>query len=535
MNEQNRAVLYARVSTDRQAEFNISIPSQLDALRNACAEMNWIVVREYADEGISGTVEERPQFQEMMDFVLENAGEVDVLFTYSFSRLARSVETLTKYLFTLRRCGIALRSLTQEYDDTPLGRLMTIMSGTVDEMRIAEDTKHTIRGLRRNAEEGFFNGAAPYGYKIEPTDLAARSGRKKLLVLQEEEADVIRQIWDMYEFGRGGTPMGMKQIAGYLNERSILRRRAKWTTESVRLVLSDEAYTGTYLYGSRGRNKKKICPPIVISIPQIILPDRFERIKAHRHKRSPVKCPPTHVSPTGLLTGIIRCGVCGGAMIKATGKSGRYVYYKCAKRNRIGNNACDSRNIPGPRLEALVLDILCERVLTPERYREIIDDCRRNIQNVQEHETAEARELKAAKKKLEHKIGQLCAVIEASNLRDSSYITRRARQLEHDLAAVEVKLQELKLKMIIPENSLTAERIPAFIRRVRDVLSDSSTPRTRAFLRIFVSEIRVYRDEATIKGPYLAAAQALAEDSVAHTGGVPRFTTKWRARQDSNL
>lgn len=532
-----RVVLYARVSTDRQVEFNVSIPSQLGALKSYCEDHNWHVVGQFIDEGVSGTLESRPKFQEMMRFVLDDGAAVDIVFTYSLSRFARNVETLTKYLFSLRHAGIAIKSLTEDYDDqTAMGRLMTIMSGTIDEMRIADDRKHTIRALRKNAEDGFFNGSRPpFGYMTQATDLPARSGRKKKVVLHEGEADVVRQIWDLYEFGQGGMSMGMKNIAVYLNERGIPRRGAKWTAEYVRWVLSDTVYTGALMYGGRGKRTGKIGPPISITVPQIVASDRFERIKVRRHERSPTKNPPTHVSPTGLLTGIIRCGLCGSAMTKSTGKRGRYRYYKCTKRNSLGNDACESVNLPAPKLESLVLDVLCERVLTRERYQAILEDCKKNIANIQRHESAETRELLDAKKSVERKIALLCSVIEGAQLNDKAYIARRARELERDLASVEVRLADLKLKVVVPEGSLDDEKVPAFLDHVRQVLSDPTSPEARACLRTFVSEIRVYRDESTIKGSYLGAAQALAEDSVAHARGVPKFTSKWRAWQDSNL
>ena len=73
-----------------------------------------------------------------------------------------------------------------------------------------------------------------------------------------------------------------------------------------------------------------------------------------------------------LLTGLLSCEHCGRAMTLATGKSGRYKYYKCCNKMSIGPAVCQTPNLPMEKLDRLILERLVDKVLTPERVTELL-------------------------------------------------------------------------------------------------------------------------------------------------------------------
>jgi site-specific DNA recombinase len=77
-----RVTVYARVSTPRQAENDISIPDQLAQARRCCAERGWFVISEFVDAGVSARDDKRPEFQRMMEAACVDPSPFDVVMVH---------------------------------------------------------------------------------------------------------------------------------------------------------------------------------------------------------------------------------------------------------------------------------------------------------------------------------------------------------------------------------------------------------------------------------------------------------------------
>lgn len=255
-NKRSRSVvLYARVSTDRQAKKDLSIPDQIERIRSYAKSKGYVIVGEYIEEGRSATIDSRPVFQEMIHRITNAEEPIHAIVVHSFSRAFRNVTDLAIYLRDLRQIGIRLASVTQDVDDSPIGKFVTLFYGLVDEMNSAENSKHVRRTRRENARRGYFNGSkSPYGYRISETKVIGHSGYRKILVIDDEEAAIVREIFDLYEASGTAPQMGMKKIVEYLNSKCLYRGQP-WRVQTVHKILSDFVYTGTYYFGGRTRNK----------------------------------------------------------------------------------------------------------------------------------------------------------------------------------------------------------------------------------------------------------------------------------------
>src|SRR5690606_2987697 len=122
------------------------------------------------------------------------------------------------------------------------------------------------------------------------------------------------------------------------------------------------------------RNGKRRPPSewITVQVEPIIDAQTFERARQRREGRRPTAVPARRLSSPTLLTGLLKCGHCGAGMTLATGKSGRYRYYKCTTRMSKGNSFCPSRNLPAEWLDELVLAQFEGRVLTTAKLLEIL-------------------------------------------------------------------------------------------------------------------------------------------------------------------
>lgn len=99
----------------------------------------------------------------------------------------------------------------------------------------ARRTRSILRELRENARRGFFNGSrAPFGYRVIDTEALGNRGRcKKKLAINEGEAELVRNIYDLYLHGLEGRSMGFKEIAKHLNERQLRMRGGVWGIQKI--------------------------------------------------------------------------------------------------------------------------------------------------------------------------------------------------------------------------------------------------------------------------------------------------------------
>lgn len=114
-------------------------------------------------------------------------------------------------------------------------------------------------------------------------------------------------------------------------------------------VLCDTAYYGRYIFNKMDMRTGQVKPEsewIVVPILAIVDEATFEAVKTKRHSRSPEATPPRILNSPTLLTGLLKCGKCGAGMTLATGKGGRYHYYKCNTRLGKHIDQCDAPAVP---------------------------------------------------------------------------------------------------------------------------------------------------------------------------------------------
>lgn len=172
--------LYARVSTTRQAENDLSIPDQLARMRRWCQANGHAVVAEYVEPGASATDDKRPVFQQMMGDALLKPSAFEAIVIHSLSRFFRDVVEFGVHEKRLKRNGVKIVSISQQTSDDPMGEMARKMFSLFDEYQSKENAKHTSRAMQENARRGFFNGSRPpFGYRAEATEVTGNRGRKK--------------------------------------------------------------------------------------------------------------------------------------------------------------------------------------------------------------------------------------------------------------------------------------------------------------------------------------------------------------------
>lgn len=162
-NKQIRCCIYARVSTDEQAEKDLSIPFQLERCRYHAQGKGWIIRNEYVDAGESACTDKRTEFQKMI-FAARNK-EFDVILVHKFDRFARNDYDFVVYEKELADLKIILESISEPGDaSTPsgyIGRRMMQVISTWYSKNLSVETK---KGLQKKVENGGWPKRAPLGY-----------------------------------------------------------------------------------------------------------------------------------------------------------------------------------------------------------------------------------------------------------------------------------------------------------------------------------------------------------------------------------
>src|SRR5215471_21440694 len=126
-------VSYARVSSERQAEKDLSIAAQLKALRKYALERDWEIRSEFVDEAESARSANRPAFKEMIALARQKQKGFDAILVWKLSRFARNREDSIIYKSLLRKHGISVISINEQVDETPAGKLLEGMIEVIDE------------------------------------------------------------------------------------------------------------------------------------------------------------------------------------------------------------------------------------------------------------------------------------------------------------------------------------------------------------------------------------------------------------------
>ena len=537
-----KAALYLRVSTGRQAENDLSIPDQQRQGANYCAAKGWEVVAEFVEPGASATDDRRPEFQKMMDAGLARPAAFDFIVVHSFSRFFRDQFQLEFYVRKLAKAGVRLVSITQDLGDDPMSNMIRQIMALFDEYQSKENAKYTLRAMKENARQGYWNGALPpIGYRIVAAEQRGAKTKKKLEI-DPIHAETVRLMFRLALIGDGENgPMGVKSITTHLNERGIRTRDGgRWGIAAVHQVLTRETYVGRHRFNTRDHKTRAPKPEAehaVMAVPPIITEEEFDAVRAALKARSPRWMAPRAVSGPTLLTGICFCASCGGAMTLRTGKG--YRYYTCSTKARQGESGCRGLSVPMDKLDRAVVDHLEWRLLDPTRLATMMDQLLERREEWNERRRGHIAELRKRAAEAEAKLKRLYEAIE-NGVANASDLSLKVRIEE--LAGIRDQAQADAARAVAAVERLGPAITPDSLRRFalaarRKLRNEDGTYR-RDHLRALAqrvevvdpSEIRILGTKTELLRTLVAAAGV---ESAA--GGVRSFIPKWRARHDSNL
>ncbi len=486
------AALYARVSSDRQ-DVDLSVSAQLRALKEYAKANGYSVAREYVDEAESGRVADRPQFREMIEEGSKPKAPFQVILVWKFSRFTRKREHAVAFKAQLRRKGIRVVSITEQAEDNATGRLLEGIIESVDEYYSENLAQEVVRGMREAASRGFFLGSkAPFGYR----KIKVRDGAKERPSL-EVDPSTAPVVKEMFEKSLRGS--GLKELCKELNDRGITNRGKRWYKGTLHYVLRNEAYTGTAVWGRTSKGDNAPDPVRVEGAwPALVSRELFGAVQQAMSERAPKVQRPGRVGSRYLLSGLLRCGVCGKPYRAQGAKSGRFAYYICGTLFTEGAGTCSARYLSAPKVEDFIVDKIRERILNEETITELVTLVAEEIDAIAGEMSGRLEVIEAELEDVRKRLEKLYEAIETSDLTlevlSPRIFSLRHREEQLESARDDAERQLERRRVELPTTDVIREYVADF----REFLKEGTFPERKALIRNFVEGIEVVGDEATL-------------------------------------
>lgn len=307
MNGSANAVIYARYSSHNQTER--SIEGQLQDCYEYAERCGFNVVGEYIDRAMTGTNDNRENFQKMIADAAKK--QFQYIIVYKLDRFARNRYDSAIYKNKIKKYGVRVLSAMEQISDSPEGIILESVLEGMAEYYSANLSQNVKRGLRVAIQNKTYTGGIPpYGYKVVD----------RIVQPDEKTAPIAKWIFEQYA---NGVPK--RKIIDELNNKGYKSKTGKqFTINSLQHVLNNKKYIGIHTF--KGEEIEGIFPAI---IDESTFNKVQQQLKRHKHAPAAQKARIEY-----LLQGKAFCGYCGSPMVgdAGTGKSGtRYYYYACSK------------------------------------------------------------------------------------------------------------------------------------------------------------------------------------------------------------
>jgi site-specific DNA recombinase len=493
-----RCALYARVSTDEQAE-RYGLDAQLTELRGLAKDRAYNVVQEFVDDGVSGAVLERPALTALRDLVVRKG--IDVVLMIDNDRLSRELVITLLVLDEFKRAGVRLEYPSHAVDSSPEGQFREQVLGAVAQLERAKIRERTNRGSREKARRGMMpTGTPPFGYR---RDAAALGG----LAVDPTEADLVRRV---FTWAADGAPI--QAIAARLDAQGIAPRRgARWSRTSVRAILQGDVYLGDGVYNRRDetgpgvtfRDEAEWIRYPVTPIVSKSLADRA-RAQLERNKSLLRGRPARHIF---LLGGLLTCGRCGRRLHGDTSRNPSPIY-RCA-----GRTAPEDRcrvTVPAGAVDAQVWAALVAVIRDPDALHSTAKASRLGIDARRVDAATEHAELARALATVTKSRGRLLDLFVAGRI-DQADLDAREPALKREQDRLTAAVAEAQGR--VHAGQVDADRhaaVVTYCKLIGKQIDRCDEAQRQALLRKVLTRVVLHEDRLVVEGALPLAAPAPA-------------------------
>ncbi|MDD5671370.1 MAG: recombinase family protein [Candidatus Omnitrophica bacterium] len=485
--------IYCRYSSEQQRD-SMSIEAQKRACSEFAEKQGLAITKYYVDEARSGTTDDREAFQEMISDALSDEKPFKSIIVHKLDRFARNRYDSIKYKQILRKEGIRVLSATQPIlgSGDPVEVILESVLEGMDEFYSLNLARESLKGMAENARHGWINGGfAPFGYKL--IKIQTEKGTKNKLEIEESEAKIVRQIYDMYLAGEG-----VQAIRYKLNlEGTTFRRGRKFSKNNVTDILRNEKYVGDVTFGKRLNRAKrtfdfKFEPVTVKNVHQPIIQRKdWEAVQQTLNEHAAMH--PRVSASDYLFSGIMKCDLCGSHFIGAAahGRKERYRYYVCGKISREGSKGCPQIKLNADRFEKIVIHKLKGKLTAKECLLKMVSEYNDTLkQAIRENERI-IPNIKREIEEIDNKRRRLFEAIENGIGLSKEDISPRIKELTALKADKETDLKTLTDQLICKPIKESGRIVDEWIRFYNDLFNDEAFWKNKILIQTMIVEIRI--------------------------------------------
>ena len=508
-----RIAAYARYSSDQQRD--ASLEDQLRNCRGMCERQGWPAPVEFTDAAMSGARNDRPGYRRL----LAAAANFDVILVDDLSRLSRDSIESAQAVKRLTFAGVRLIGVSDGVDTGRKGHKVDVgLRGLMSELFLSDLADKTHRGLKGRALAGSSAGGLPYGYSV-----AGVGGR----AIDQAQAEIVRRIYAEYLSGKSA-----RAIAAGLNvDRIPSSRGGTWCMTAIYGdtkrgigILVNPIYVGQQIWnrstwekhpdtGRRIRKERPRSEWVITEQPElaIVAPETWHAVQARLGgSRLPhYGAPRAGRQPKHLLSGILRCGTCGGPMVVLD----RYKY-GCSVHKDRGDAACDSRlRVPRVETEAALLTGIKTELLSEEAFQRFQRDAAAELKRAAPDLDGLKKQLASAERERDNvmaaiRAGIITPTTKADMIRAEGAVSTALVELE--------RMRTFQPAQLLPRARETWRRIATTLENyARDV------PKARDALRELIGDQVVVKEKAGDLFAEITGSSSMQINLVAGAGFEP--------------
>lgn len=493
------ALIYCRVSSDRQATEGHGLDGQERRCREYAAAHDYAVAAVFRDEGASGGTIDRPALKAMFDRMRRD-GNVDVVLFEDVSRIARDMGVHIQILSEITRLGASYQTVNQPIEDTAVGKFIVQSLANVAELHRNLNAQNVKNRMKARLQAGYWVFENPPGYVFQTVP-----GHGRLLVPDQPTAETIREALTGFASGRLRT---QADVLRFFQERGLSHHRGGETVypEQVRRILTRVLYAGYLECTKWGVPLTKARHEPLITLAT------FDRIQERLAHKAGVGQDRKDMAADFPLRGFVLCSGCSKPYTASWSRGrhgGRYAYYFCARKGCSERGKAVRKDLLEERFEALLLAV--------QPRPEVLELVRVAMQGLWEERMADFKGLierqQREAEEIDRAIKKHCdKVLEA----DSPVVIK----------ALEGKIEELSARKLRLGSRIEADTgdlgrydfrttlgtVFDFIREPYRMWKSGRLDLRRVVLRLVFSEPLVYDRKARFRTPRLSLPLAIAAD-----------------------
>jgi len=415
-----RALIYCRVSGDKQEEKGTSLDSQESECREYALANGFEIVRTVRETYSGAYLFDRPLLNAERDKI--RSGEYDRVIVHAVDRLSRNTGQMFILVGECEQGGAKLEFVKEEFEDTAEGRLLFSVKAYVAEIEREKIKERCVRGKRTKCHQGKLNVAMDlYGYATDRIN--------KVRQINPAEAEIVKRIFNEYLNGKS-----IRGLANMLNDEGVpspatgkrvfeseqfrhaLNGAPRWGKTSIYRILTDPSYYGkSFGFKFKGesgivrgrrfnrtvvRDKAEWIPLPDTVTPAIVTEGVWEAVQERLQKNRQAARPTAELEI--LFRGLVECATCGRPMYSER-ERGKIVY-RCSSRFET---PCGGQRISGEKCEPLVWNAIADLLRNPQTVQREVKRMRESGKKGRRTQEKDVDNLKASLVKVENDITRI--------------------------------------------------------------------------------------------------------------------------------